>query len=192
MNKNNFYGSEEDTEIPSTSNYMKFELGDNRFRILGSFKEGSAKQGIQYWEERNGKRFPVRIPKTQAVPAGKLGINKFGDPEIPQFFWAFPVWNYTEKKVQILSISQKTILRVIKSYIDNPKWGNPLEYDIIVTKSKNGDKTEYAVTVDPKEKMDEGIVQMYKDMHINMDAWFRSEDPFIQTVDPDEIPDDLS
>ena len=191
MSKNNFYNDNEDMDIPSVSNYMKFELGDNKFRILGSFKEGTAKQGIQYWETQGEKRMPIRISKGESVPANKLGINKFGDPEIPQFFWAFPVYNYKEKKVQILQIIQKTILKVIKSYIDNLKWGNPQEYDLIVTKTKNGDKTEYAVTVDPKEKLDEGIARMYKDIYINMDQWFESQDPFVEKYHPDSMPDNL-
>ena len=43
---NDFYGKGEEYNIPSTSNYMRFLDGDNRFRILGAFSEGTAIQGI--------------------------------------------------------------------------------------------------------------------------------------------------
>lgn len=98
MNKtNDFYAEGEDYDIPSTSKYMKFEEGDNRFRILGSFKDGSAIRGTLYWKEENGKRMPVRLRPNVAVPMSELGTNKFGEPDLPKHFWALPVYNYQEK-----------------------------------------------------------------------------------------------
>lgn len=184
-----FYGQEE-TEIPSTSNYMKFEDDDNVFRILGSFGEGTAIQGMLYWTTVEGKRKPVRLPKKAdgtfpSVPVSELETNKFGDLDMPKYFWALPVWNYQEKKVQILEITQKTILKSIKSYIGNSKWGDPRDYDIIVNRGKEGDKTVYTVTVNPKEKLDKAIVEQFTSMNINMRALFKGEDPFADTSEDD-------
>ncbi len=181
MSKNNdFYATEEDKEIPITANYLSFDIGDNTFRILGSFAKGTAKRGIQYFTEVGDKKKPVRLSQEASIPASELGLNKFGEPEQPIFFWAFPIWNYNARRIQIATITQKTILRVIKSYIENPKWGNPHNYDFIVTKTKTGDKTEYSTTVNPKEEIDPTILEQYKNTHIDMDAWFRSEDPFVK------------
>lgn len=178
-----FYDQNEQYDIPSTSNYLKFEEGDNRFRILGAFSEKTAIQGLGYWKTVEGKRQPVRLPKNAdgsfpSVPVSELEINKFGDTDIPKYFWAFPVWNYAEKKVQILEINQKTILKPIQSYIGNKKWGDPRDYDIIVNQGKEGDKIVYTVTVDPKEKLESGIIDSFINMKINIQALFEGKDPF--------------
>jgi hypothetical protein len=173
-----FYAEGESYEIPSDSGYMSFEEGDNRFRILGSFREGTAIRGTSYWKTIEGARKPVRLKPNVVVPTHELEMNKFGEMDRPKHFWALPVWNYQEERVQILEITQKTILEVIKKQIDNPKWGDPRSYDFTVTRSEEKGKTKYSVTNDPKEEIDPGIVQAFKDMHINMQALYEGGDPF--------------
>lgn len=175
---NDFFKEGEDMSIPSDSPYMDFEEGDNRFRILGSFSEGTAIRGTLYWTGAHPNRKPVRLRVGVPVPVGEIGINKFGDLDLPKHFWALPVYNYQEKRVQILEITQKTILNPIKKTIENPKWGSPLNYDFTVTKSKEGDRTVYTVTNDPKEPIDKGILKLYKDMQINIEALYDGGDPF--------------
>ena len=191
---NDFYKKGEDMSIPVTSRYMRFVDGDNRFRILGAFSEGTAIQGIEYWKTVDGVRKPIRIHRTEAVPVEELELNKFGDPDIPKFFWAFPVWNYEDKKVQILEITQKTILNYIKKQIDNPKWGDPRDYDFIVTREKQGEKVIYTPSNDPKEKLDSKILDIYLSTSININALFEGNDPFknSETVDLDEADKALS
>ena len=186
-----FYDPKEENDIPNTSKYMQFEEGDNRFRILGSFKDKTAIQGIEYWKTIDGKRQPIRIHRDESVPVGELELNKFGEPDVPKFFWAFPVWNYDVKQIQILEITQKSILRAIKKVIDNPKWGSPMDYDFIVTRIEEKGKTTYTVTNDPKEDLDKAILKVYKVLNLNMDALFSGGDPFMGKIDeinPDDIP----
>lgn len=184
-----------DYEVPSTSNYMKFEEGENRFRILGSFGEKTAIMGTEYWKTTDdNKRIPVRIKLGESVPVGDLGINNFGEPEMPKHFWALPVYNYKEKRIQILEITQKSILQAITALAKNKKWGNPKDYDLVVTRVDEK-KISYSVTPDPKEKLEEGILKMYKEMNININALFTGDDPFSankgekmnENVDPDDV-----
>ena len=185
-----FFKKGEDYEIPNISNYMRFEEGDNRFRILGAFSENTAIKGIEYWKTVDGKRVPVRLQTNQSVPVEELEVNQFGDPDVPKYFWALPVWNYQDKRVQILEITQKTILNFVKKQIENPKWGDPRNYDFVVTRTNNKGKTEYTVSNDPKEKLFDDIQKVYKSMYINMHALFEGNDPFRsegEIVDPDEV-----
>jgi hypothetical protein len=181
---NNFYDKNESYDIPSTSDYMSFVEGKNVFRILGSFSDKTAIMGVEYWRTVEGKRTPVRLKKNNdgtypPVPVEELGIDPWGNPEKAKYFWAFPVWNYAEKRVQILEITQKkSILNVMKAYIENPKWGDPREYDLIVTRGKEGDQTVYDLTVDPKEKLDKNILERYQNTFINISALFTGDDPF--------------
>jgi hypothetical protein len=184
---NDFYNKNESYEIPTTSNYFKFQEGDNRFRILGAFSEGTAVQGLLYWTTIDNKRKPIRLAKRTdgtfpTVPVSELETNKFGEIDIPKFFWAMPVWNYAEKKIQILEITQKTILKYIKKVIENTKWGDPREYDFIVNKGKEGEKTVYTVTNDPKEKLEDAIVNQYIATPITITNLFSGDDPFVDNA----------
>src|SRR2546421_8662880 len=193
---NNFF--QKDYEIPNESNYMRLEEGDNTFRILGTFSDGSCIMGTQYWKtHQDGKRAPVRLKMGKTVSPHELGLNpQSGEPETLKHFWAMPVYNYTAKKVQILEITQKSIQFYIKKMADNPKWGDPREYDFIVTKTKENGRTSYTISTNPKEKLDPGIMKLYRDMDMHIEALFEGADPFNYTpkeerIDINEIPDDF-
>lgn len=164
-------------EIPVESNYMTFEEGDNTFRVLSS-----AVIGMEYWvadKEKAGKRKPIRKTMSEKILVEDLELNpKTGEVDVPSHFWAFVVYNRNAQKVQILEIKQKTIMRVIKGLVANPKWGHPTQYDITVTKTVSKGKTDYSITPNPKEDMDEGIVQYAKDLKIDLNLLFKGEDPF--------------
>lgn len=171
--------------IPSTSKYMKFQDGVNTFRVLSAPTVGN-----EYWKTlEDGKRTPIRKRMNEKINIAELEINKSGKLEMPQHFWAFVVWNYKEKAVQILEIKQKSILESIKSYTENPKWGTPTEYDITVTRSGQELNTKYLVDHDPKEPVDESILKEYKSMKINLDALFDGADPFESVETKPELKD---
>jgi len=154
-------------QIPEASNgYMKFKQGANTFRILSS-----AIVGYETWLEEDNKRKPLRWKMGVKMPASEIGTD-------PKHFWAFIVWNFEEEKVQILELTQKGIMRDIKALVDNPKWGDPKAYNIVVTRTGEGMETEYTTQPEPKEDLDAGILQFYKDLKINLEALFKNEDPF--------------
>lgn len=159
-----FFG-EIDYSIPNTSNYMKFSEGDNTFRVLSS-----AIVGYEYFTNDNK---PVRSKTPwDVVPSD---IKKDGKIK---HFWAFVVYNYESKRIQILELTQKSIMTTMQSYIKNVKWGNPKEYDFIVTKTGSGMDTEYAITVNPKSPLDESVKARFESMKIDLNALFAGLDPF--------------
>lgn len=176
-----------DEKEPVTSNYMKFNPGENTFRVLSS-----AKTGMEYWKtkivEGNKKRVPVRVKPDVNIPTDELELNDRGQLDLPKYFWAFVVWNRDAEKIQILEITQKTVQRAIRALTASKSWGDPKEYDIIVTKEGEKKETEYSVMPAPKEKLDPGITQLYKDMNINLEALFTGDDPFAPAkVSNDEV-----
>lgn len=158
---------------PIVSNYMKFEQGENRFRVLSS-----SIVGMEYWVSEGDKRQPIRKRMDESIPVEELGIDKWGNPETPKYFWAFVVWNYDAGKVQILEITQSTIRKMIKAYVNNKKYGDPKGYDFVVTKSGEAKETEYAVVADPPEKIDPAIEKAYKATYVNLESLFENGDPF--------------
>jgi len=173
-------------EIPSTSRYMKYEDGDNTFRILGSFEKETAIMGMEYWKTIEGKRKPIRVRMGITIPISELEEREDGEGlDMPKHFWALPVWNYAQKQLQILEITQKTIMTPIKSLASNPKWGDPFNYDLVVTRSKEGGKTTYTVTPNPKDDIPEEALKSLKETPLHIEALFDGKDPFADTTGED-------
>lgn len=156
-------------EVPQApSNYMKFKPGPNRFRILSH-----AIVGYEYWNMLNK---PVRQrQKFDTIPADiKIQNGKVTDV---RHFWAFVVWNYEAKMIQILEIIQASIQRQMKIKIDN-RGGDATGYDFIVTRSGEGMDTEYDVDTGEREPVSDEIMKQYQSKNINLEALYNGGDPF--------------
>ena len=159
------------------SNYMEFEEGMNTFRILSS-----AIVGYEWWIE-NGEsgRKPVRVRTLEEVPAEVQ--NASNDRQRAKHFRAFTVYKYKTKTIQVLVLKQKTIMRAIAAFGENPKWGNPKNYDLIVEKSRTGSRdrdVEYSVIPEPPAPVDPAILELASHIPVNLDALYSGEDPFAE------------
>lgn len=158
----------------STSHYMKLEDGENTFRVLGS-----AITGYEYWIEEGGKRTPNRVKSQDDLPKD---VQQTQDRQKQaKHFWAFPVLNRQTSEVQILELTQKTLMKQIMGLVESKNWGDPKAYDLTITRRKTGSEArdvEYSVMPQPKEALDEGIAQYYKDLNIDLNKLFVGGDPF--------------
>ena len=151
------------------SNYYKLEDGDNVFRVLSP-----ATVGWKYWTDEKGevlerpvkgcKSICVKTPQEAKQPA--------------RHFWAFVVYSYKSNAIHLYEITQMGIMEAIQQFILNPNWGDPQGYDLIVNKTGTGLDTKYQISVNPKVELDQGILKLYQDMQIDLQALFRGEDPF--------------
>ncbi len=168
-------------EVPNKKgNYMKFQTGANRFRILAS-----PILGYEYWvEDDKGNRKPVR-----KHTADEISLNEVEAEEV-KHFWAMPIWNYDEEKVQILEITQKGIQKSLRALAKDEDWGSPLGYDIVVTKTGEKLETEYQVQPKPTKPLPKEIKAKFEEMNINLNALYSGDDPFkslTEDVDPDSV-----
>lgn len=160
----------DDYLIPSTSNFMKFNEGENTFRVLS--------YAIIGWEYFKSDNKPVRQRESfETIPSD---IKKDGRVKP---FWAFVVYNYEAKRVQILELTQKGIMKTIQGYTKNHKWGNPKEYDFIVSKEGSGLDTEYSTTVNPKSPAPEVSIPQF-----DLNALYEGKDPFEAVLTSDGTP----
>lgn len=173
-----------DFSIKEKSSYLKFtDEGEYKFRVLGSFEEGTAISGYTYWKTVDGKPKPVRVPMDKTIPASEIELDpKTGKPSLPLQFISFPVWDYKDECVKILEIKQKTVMKALKDLSDNPKWGDLREYDLVVNKTGKGFETKFTTFPDPKEKLSPEIAKIYESMDINMYALFENKDPFAKVA----------
>lgn len=156
----------EDYKVPVTNDYLnKFPQGDTTFRVLSG-----AIVGYVYFNKDNK---PVRSKEAfENTPDIKTGAT-------PKHFWACVVWNYDAERIQILEISQKSIMTAMKSLIDNKKWGSPKNYDITITrKGSTMNDTEYSVVPNPAAPVSEAVAAALAARPVNLEALFDSADPF--------------
>lgn len=171
-------------EVPSTSNYMRYQDGVNRIRIMSSPILGSL-----YWtEDSKGGRKPVRLKLDQPITVDEIA-KQGGDPASLKHFWAMVVWNYQDERIQILEITQKSIQQKIRGLAKDTDWGNPKNYDIVISKSGKSLTTKYEVQPKPAKPLEASISKLFKETYINLDALYSGDDPFSkqEIVNPDDV-----
>lgn len=169
-----------DTVIPSSaSQFMKFGEGKNRFRVLSDMVVG--------WEGwKNNKPFRHEGSVCKIKPE-QVDLNQNGNPNI-NYFWAVIVWNYADKKIQVLEITQKTIMKVLKDFEDSTDWGDLKGYDIEVNKTKNGDKTVYQTIAIPPKVIANEVAEALVKSEIDLSKLFSGEYPITEEVSADDVP----
>lgn len=177
-------------EVPQKAgSYMKFLEGENKFRILAS-----PILGYETWEDLpDGSRKPKRTPMDKPFSVNEV---EGGDPNNVKHFWAMPVYNYAEEKVQILEITQKGIQKSLRALAKDEDWGSPVSYDLVVTRTGQKLETEYQVQPKPAKALSSAIVEAYKAINIDLTALYRGDDPFQQNekveVDPKDVEEAFS
>lgn len=163
-----------------STGYLKFKQGATKFRVLSA-----PVQGWEYWTADNK---PVRLREyPQSVPADIRGDSKI------KFFWAFVVWNLDLARVQILELTQSTIINAMRDLINSEDYGDPTGYSITVNRKGEGLDTEYSVIPSPPKETPANVLAAYKKANINLEVLFEGGNPFEHEevqVDPNDVPFD--
>jgi len=170
-------------------NYMKFEEGQNRIRILEK-----PITGYVYWEDAEGNLVPknemagkggkpVRVKSWEGLTNAQRGAMKG--------FAAMVVWNYQAERIQILEVKQVGIMNALEALSLSKSWGDVTSFDIVITKTRTGinpTDVEYSVMPEPKEPVSKEIKEAYKEAHIDLEALYRGEDPFgVEKTEPEGL-----
>jgi len=147
------------------SRYLKLQQGDNKIRILSKPITG----WIDWETKQDGGKTPVRSKEKQ--PA----INP---AQPPKHFWCFVVWDYQEKNIKIMEITQATIQDAIFALHSSEDWGSPTEYDITIKKTGEKMETKYFVSPTPPRPLSQEVKEAYECETINLEALFLNGDPF--------------
>lgn len=154
--------------VPKASgNYMRLEKGENKFRILSD----QALIGYEYWTAENK---PVRL---REFPMNQP--NDMREDSKMKEFWIFVVWNYANKKVQILELTQTSIKEQLQTYVDDPDFGEPMGFDIVVKRSGDGLETKYSTIAKPPTDIPKEALEAYDPNKIDLEVLFDSGDPFL-------------
>lgn len=157
-------------ETNSVSNYFRITDEAQEFRILTS-----PVIWYEYFRQDWDKVKPVR----QKEMFNDWSDSK--DDRKPKQFRAFVVYNHNLKKIQIMEITQKSIMKAIVELTKSKDWSNPKEYDLSVIKSWKALETTYSLTPLPKSRFEDdkewekALEEAWK---VNLEALFSGEDPF--------------
>lgn len=152
----------DDSISSGSSRYMKFEKGDNKFRVLS--------KPITGWLEWVDKK-PVRTAIDNEPEVSD-------DENPPKKFLAIVVLDYADNEVKILELTQQSVIKAIKALAANPDWGNPFTYDLNVEKTGDDLKTRYAVQPSPKKALSKDLMKVVNETKCNLEALFEGEDPW--------------
>jgi hypothetical protein len=154
---------------------MRLKQGANKFRILSH-----CITGWEYWNKDNK---PVRQSEPFDLIPADIKIEPNGQPVDIKHFWAFVVWNYEDKAVQVLQINQATIQRELQTKIDNRN-GVATNNDFIITKSGEGLGTKYSIDVTEASEIPQEAQQALHGKTINLEALYHNGDPFSASPAP--------
>ena len=171
-------------EIPEKRNqFMKLEYGKNRFRFIGEPVSGFLFFGRIEREDGSETIRPFR----QREVDGEFSVedmielnarmNKEGEIEKQKYFITSLVYNYGKEKLQVLEITQKSILKALKSYVESEEYGHPNGYDLTVEKKGEGLNTEYTVLASPPKALDEKVTEAVGNISCDLEKIFDGDYP---------------
>ena len=163
-----------DIKIPKSSQFGKLQDGVNKFRVLSDII-----YGWEGWKDNKPFRHEGEVCK---IKPEQVDLNQSGKPNI-NYFWAMVVWNYQTKQIQVLELTQKTIMTPLYDLRQNEDWGDLKNYDIQIKKEKVGDKTTYTTLGIPPKPVSKEIEEAYKNTEVKLEKIFDGEYP----IESDEV-----
>lgn len=155
-----------DYKLPESNSFMKFVQGKNKFRIMSQLTTG-----FEYWTNENkpvrSREMPELTEDGKTEEDGKVRVNHF---------WCVVVWNYATESLQLLEITQKGIQKYILGLVNDPDWGVPQGYDLVVTRDGEGMSTKYTVSASPHKEMSADILAQYEASDLDPESLFEEKE----------------
>jgi len=142
--------------------------GEVRVRFFGT--------GITGWEAWTTDNKPVRweskpenLPENIREQAGFQTIKRF---------IAGVVYDYSSNDFKVLQITQKTLMDSLFTFMKDEEYGDPTSYDVKISKTGEGKKTEYSLVAAPPKAVKADIQARYDELDCDVSRLFDGGDPF--------------
>ena len=119
-------------------------------------------------EDANGNSKPFRFeedPSPEEIRE-EMGeeysrrMNRDGNgPEKVKFSVAVPVFNYDSEKVEVLPLTQKTLINELDSISQMEDYAELLDWDFVLGKEGTGLETKYSLRAAPRKKGCQSIIE---------------------------------
>lgn len=136
-------------EAPASGGgFTKLEDGSNAMRILSN--------PFMTWLSWTDGKASMVAYNPKAKPAKGTGTK-----DSVKHAWGLIVWNYKTKQIEVLELDKQDVINGLIAYSQNPKWGHPKKYDIVINKTGTGMDTSYTLTVEPHSEVTQDIVDAF-------------------------------
>lgn len=133
----------------SGGGFTKLEDGNNKFRVVSDAL-------LMWLEWRDGK--PIRHRFTQGVEKPAKGA---GQKDSVKHAWGLVVYNYKTKQIEICELDKQAVISSLLALAQNPAWGHPKNYDLIINKKGSGMETEYMLTPEPPKEPSNEVIEAF-------------------------------
>ena len=149
----------------ATSGYLKFAPNDSAtIRIISHPLEG-----IEVWKDNK----PIRWKYD-----GEMPKEAYTADDKPKPFAAFGVWHYEEEMYKIWQCSTRSILQELANL--NEVEGDPLSYDLKITRKGAGLDTKYYVKPSKAKELTEAVMFASQEFasKVDLECLFTGDNPF--------------
>lgn len=154
----------------SPSDYFKPKEGKkHKLRVLGDFVVG----WVGY-KDKKGFRRPGDVC---TIDDAEVDYDEKYKKPNKSHFWACPIWNYDEQRVQVWEVTQQSIKKALYDYESAEEWGDSKNYDLTVERKEESGKTKYSVIALPPRLLPAEAKEAYEMSDCDMSALFRGEHP---------------
>ena len=162
------------TEAPEGGRYINpskhLTEEDRRLRFVGP--------GITGFEAWTTEDKPIRWEQKPAELPDNIKPDLKGRITSKRFI-AGVVWDYAEDNFKILQITQRSIMEQLDKFVKDSEYGDPLGYDIKLSKKGKGLDTEYTLIAAPPKPLHPDIQEAFDASGIKINAMFeQGGDPF--------------
>jgi hypothetical protein len=134
---------------------------------------GAGITGFEAWTVDNK---PIRWEtKPEELPSN---IRQQEGYQTIKRFIAGVVYDYSADDFKILQITQKTLMDQLFKFISDEDYGDPTSYDIKISKSGEGKKTEYSLVAAPPKTVKAELQERFENFKCDLPRLFDGEDPF--------------
>jgi hypothetical protein len=134
---------------------------------------GAGITGFEAWTVDNK---PIRWEtKPEELPSN---IRQQEGYQTIKRFIAGVVYDYSADDFKILQITQKTLMDQLFKFISDDDYGDPTSYDIKISKSGEGKKTEYSLVAAPPKTVKAELQERFENFKCDLPRLFDGEDPF--------------
>lgn len=165
--------------IPKAAgDFLKFEEGENKIRILADSIAGFKWQDVQ--EDWHYSR---QAPK---IKMSDVKVDKFG--KTIKFFVIMPVWSYNDNEVKTMELTQATIMRSIESLDIDKDWGDVKTYDLKINKGKGANgQVEYTIKPLTKAPIPKEFTDALADKEYDFEKRFEQSDVVASAVAEENV-----
>lgn len=124
---------------------------------------------------------PLRFEFHPEVLPANLAPDLSGKIQLKRFI-AGLVYDYASEDFKILEISQRTLMEQLYKYAKDSDYGDPLGYDIKLTREGEKKDTKYTLVAAPPKALEKAIAEKAAEVVCNLNALFEGQDPFADPV----------